>query len=337
MKKLFSLFIFLSLFLVGCASKAPQDKQSSEQNGPDILNPRDFVLYTPSYEEVGMHINTLTYLKSVENAEIQISDDELSEILFHWVGNDDMTSMLTEAFLLGCENRILLTRMFNLITASLKEGMEMTPFQKALCRRAFAEPVEETNNNGNKTVRYVFANTTYDENINLADFVEYHPFDDEFGICIPLNDYAIASFDGDSEENKKDKFFVYGGGTNSFSIHIKELENVDSDKNSIKKAINNEYYETKYPDTWEIYNLDLEGCLSKSGVDMYLIAYGVGPELAVPEIDCCTFAAFLYREKEKKLYSVEYTMNYSKINSNYEIRDRLYNLMGFYTQLSWCD
>lgn len=337
MKKLFYSLLILSLLLVGCASKAPQEKNSSSENkGPKVSNPRDFVLYTPSHEEVGMHINTLHYLTEIEQDPTSISDDELKEILFQWVGNDDMTSMLTEAFLLNCENKILLNRMFNLIVSSLDENQKMTPFQIALSRRVFATEETTTDSDGREITRYNFMNNTYDENINLASFTEFKPFDDEFGICIPMNNYSILS-PNVKTEGTDDKWFMAGGPTNSFTVHVKETENVNSDRDSMLKAMNNDYFETRFPDTWVIYDLEKEGCLSNSGVDKYLIAYGVGPDITIPEIDCCTFITYLYREKEKKLYSVEYTMNFSVINSNYDVRDRLYNFMGFYTLLSWCD
>lgn len=337
MKKLVSSLIVLTLLFAGCASKAPQEKSETESSGPENLNPRNFSLYIPTHDEVSMHLNTMNYLCQIESGEETVSDDELKEILTYWVGNNDMTSMLIEAFLLNSENKILLNRMFNIIASSTNEQDGMTPFQVALSRRVFADPVTTTDSDGRESTRYVFMNSSYDENINLAYFNEYKPFDDEFGICIPWNNYGIYTINNESGKVENEKWFIYGGDTNSFVIHVKEVENVEPDKESMSKAMNFDYYKNKFPDTWVVYDLDKTNCLSNSGVDKYLFGYGVGPETSIPEIDCCTFVAFLYREKEKKLYVVDYSMNFSVINSNYEVRDRLYNLMGFYTVLAWCD
>ena len=145
------------------------------------------------------------------------------------------------------------------------------------------------------------------------------------------------SYNNESGELNVDKnvFLLCGGGTNSMSISLFEVENVTSEE-ELPEAFRLNYFEQKYGDNWVYGEVEQVGVLSNCGVDHYFMGYGTGPDL-IPEIYCGDFVAFLYNEELQKVYVMNIMMNFSKINMNYEIRNQIFDYLRFFTFFCFCE
>ncbi len=147
------------------------------------------------------------------------------------------------------------------------------------------------------------------------------------------NPWTNISFKSEDEKNKNQNMFflMYGGGTNSMTIHFNKLSEIEFDdykKEEIDK------YNPDRNKNWKIIELEKKGILTTSGADKIFIAYDTGPDL-FPEIDAGTFNIYLYNEKLKTGYTISYYMNFSKINNNYNLRHRIWNHLLMQVTLSF--
>lgn len=315
------LFVFFVSFFA-----AADNTEVSEQS-------RDEFFYVPDMQEMSFFIESRYFLQKAEKGEKSLSDIEFKNMYSKRIGQNFFSSMLYENFFRTTENEEVKKQ---LKTYLEKEKIE-TGYAKTLLKKLDSEK-KVYEQNGKKRIRYSYKNEELDENINLFDFAEVHPFKDEFGMLLFKNDWDIFTYTpegSEQKENKKDVFLIYGGGTNSISIQIKEHENIVTE-DDLQKVFMNNLYEKKYPDTWYFTELDKTGVLETCGVDRYFVGWGRGPDI-IPEIDCGTFNAFLYSKTTQKVFSVSFFMNFSQINMNYDIRDRLFDYVRFFTLFCFCD
>ena len=337
-KKSFPFAISLILCLVfftGCASKnaespaeqpeAPSDSAAVEQNE---------VLYVPELTEMQSFINNWSYLKNCDEGTNEVSDEQI-KILFSVVGRNDLISLQMEMFLLNVKNKDIQKK----VESYIKKNKIKTPFAQALLKKY--NSVEKTyEQSGHEEIQYSYKDEEYDENITLYDFNEIHPFEDEFGLLLFNNDWGVITIknDDDTVADRNHFYLMHGGGTNCLTVAFDETENVAT-KEEFAKIINS-FIQTKNEsaekDEWEFYNLEKDGVLYNCGVDDYIIYTRIGPDI-IPEISSGKFGAYLYSEKYAKVYKIEFFINFSKINISYEIRQRIFDYVRFFTLFCYCD
>ena len=325
MKKFIILFVLLisSVFIFAESNNiSKKDKEFLY-----ILNPDEMNYFTQSY----------AWLKNWEAGNFKVSDKEIAEIYEEQIGKQTITSMLYENFFRNTKNKDIQKQMKDYIQ---KNKLSDKPFEKVLLKKYDSKEKNYEQEN-KKLIQYSYNDTEFDENINLFDFNEVHPFDDELGLLLFENDYHILqwkSFKTDEYTDNKELLFIAGGGTNSVTIKVKEFDNVSpSSKDEIIKIANIGYIANKYKDDWVFIELDKKGVLENCGVDNYYIGYGINSDVFISDIAAGDFVTCMYKKDTGKVYLIYTYMNFSKININYEIKNRLFNYILFFTQFCYCD
>ena len=318
-------------FLISCASNKASDKETKTE--PAVQSENTEILYIPDMDEMSSFINNWSYLKKCDTGENVLDADQI-KVLYSTVGRNDLISLQMENFLRNVKNKDVQKLVLDYISKNKVD----TPFAQSLIKKYNSEEIVQVDNNGHKQIQYSYNDKEYDENITLYDFNEIHPFEDEFGMLLFNNDWGVMQINNPEPGKEKDLYLIYGGGTNSLSIYLKEYENVDT-KEAFADIING-FIKTKkegeQKDEWAFYQLNKTGVLENCGVDEYIIYTRIGPDI-IPEIEVGQFGAFLYSPKYNKVYKIEYYFNFSKINISYNIRQRIYDYVRFFTLFCYCD
>ena len=326
--------ILISVFLISCASKKSSDKQTAE---PPVQNESQEpgFLYIPETDEMSSFISNWKYLQKCDSGEV-VPDEQQIASFFSVIGRNDTISLQMEMFLLNVKNKDVQKKAENYI----KKNNLDTPFAQALLRKY--NSVEKTyDNSGHEEIQYSYNDEWFDENITLYDFNEIHPFEDEFGLLLFNNNWGVLRLkNDDGTAGDEDHFYlIHGGGTNSVSVSFREYRNIETEDDFAQ--IINDFIKSKkegeQKDEWNFYQLNKTGVLENCGVDEYIIYSRIGSEPLVPAISAGDFGAYLYSEKYKKVYKVEYHVNFSVINISYEIRQRIYDYVRFFTIFCYCD
>ena len=321
-KILFGILIFLGIFLFA---------ENSEYNDNEFL-------YLISKDELGYFFQSYNWLKKWDAGEIKVSDKEFSELYEKEINQNTFTSMLYENFFRNTNNKDIQKQVKKYIQ---NKKLSDKPFEKALLKKYDSTP-KEYEQDGKKLIQYSYQEDEFDENINLFDFTEVHPFDDEFGLLLFSGiDWHVLSWHSmETDEPTDDKMFLLmaGGGTNSITIKFEEIDNAKiSSVEELKELSRVKYIANKYKDDWTFIELDKAGVLENCGVDNYCIGYGIGKDQFISEISAGDFLTCMYNKNTDKVYLIYTYMNFSQININYEIRNRLYNYLLFFTLLCYCD
>jgi len=279
----------------------------------------ELFMYVPTQEDINDFFNLFNYLIEWDKNKRNIKDEQLLNYYNAYIGQESFQGLLFEAFLRQTTNKKIQKQILKII----EENNYNDEFSKALYRLYNAK-IKRYKQDGATKIQYNYNDGFFDENINLFYMYESLTFNKELGLMLFENDWSQMSYQPDKEEdNKRDSFFLlYGGGTNSMTIHFTRYSDMDF-KEFKEEAINDKYNKEKYQN-WEIKELNIEGILTRSGADKFYIGIGIGPDM-IPEIDCGTFDVYLYNSKLKKGYEISYFMNFSKINNNYKIRHRIWN------------
>ncbi|MGI5172685.1 hypothetical protein H0R92_03665 [Treponema sp. OMZ 840] len=294
---------------------------------------REGFFYVPNTGEMNFFIQSWSFLKKWEEEQVSVSDTQFANMYFNRIGKDFFASILYENFFRTTENESIKKQ----LKAYIENEKLETAYAKTVLKKlnSSAKVFEQDEK---KRIQYSYEDKEFDENINLFDFVEVHPFEDEFGMLLFKNDWGVLTYTpegAEKNEKRKDLFLMYGGGTNSLSIRIKEDENVLNEED-LEKIFMNDFFEKKYPNAWTFMEINKEGILENCGADHYFVGWGRGPDI-IPEIDSGTFNAFLFNKTTQKVFSVSFFMNFSQINMNYEIRERLFDYLRFFTLFCFCD
>ncbi len=318
-------------FLISCASNKASDKEIKTE--PAVQSENTEILYIPDMDEMSSFINNWSYLKKCDTGENVLDADQI-KVLYSTVGRNDLISLQMENFLRNVKTKDVQKLVLDYISKNKVD----TPFAQSLIKKYNSEEIVQVDNNGHKQIQYSYNDKEYDENITLYDFNEIHPFEDEFGMLLFNNDWGVMQINNPEPGKEKDLYLIYGGGTNCLSIYLKEYENVDT-KEAFADIING-FIKTKkegeQKDEWAFYQLNQTGVLENCGVDEYIIYTRIGPDI-IPEIEVGQFGAFLYSPKYNKVYKIEYYFNFSKINISYNIRQRIYDYVRFFTLFCYCD
>lgn len=290
------------------------------------------LIYIPDNDEVVFFFQTINFLQAWENGETELTDEKFAEVYTNHVGTGYFSSLLFEQFFRNTKNENIKNQIKNHI---IKNNLTDS-YAKTLLKKFDSVATQKVSNNKVVT-QFSYNDEEFDENINLYQVYEVRPFNDEFGLLLFNNDWNVLSYNNESGELNVDKnvFLLCGGGTNSMSISLFEVENVTSEE-ELPEAFRLNYFEQKYGDNWVYGEVEQVGVLSNCGVDHYFMGYGTGPDI-IPEIYCGDFVAFLYDEELQKVYVMDIMMNFSKINMNYEIRNQIFDYLRFFTFFCFCE
>lgn len=339
-KKSVSTFLFTGFFLIisftACATKGPAKDTAAVTKEPGAENSQDpGFLYIPEDEEMSAIINNWKYLKKCDTGENQVDADQL-KMFFSMVGRDDLVSLQMENFFRDLKNPLLKQD----ISQYIKSNNINTPYAQSLLKKYNSVEIKYEQS-GHEEIQYSYQEKEFDENITLYDFNEIKPFEDEFGLLLFNNNWVVMTpkkTEDDSPTGEKTVYLIHGGQTNCLTVMIKEMEDI-ADKEAFANVINefiNQKNEGEQKGEWNFYELQKTGVLERCGVDDYIIYSRIGPDI-IPEISAGTFGAFLYSEKYQKIYRYEFFINFSKINISYELRQRIFDYVRFFTLFGYCD
>ncbi|MEL3908689.1 MAG: hypothetical protein P1P64_06725 [Treponemataceae bacterium] len=328
MKKILMLFyLFLAVSFASCTGNKESSK-STEFEKKDA-NFENLALYVPNDGEIGTFVGFQVLLHDWEIGERYLSDEKLAELYSTHISNNKFSSMIVEQFFKNTKNKKIQEQVKNYI---LKNNLN-SKYEQALLKKF--EATEKFNDmNGNKVLVYSYNDRLFDENINLFDFSEIILFEDELGMLLFDNDWSSLAFNSskDKPADKNKIMLLCGGGTNSLKVKIEVIENIKTEED-IKNTFNSSFYSEQYPDNWKVIEMKKEGILKRSGADRYFV--GMGTDIGTEGYSSATFNAYLYSKKRNKVYKISYFMNFSSGNISYEIRQRIYDYLQFFTLLCY--
>jgi hypothetical protein len=298
-------FVFILLFSVKL--------QSQEQTEGE------FFFYQLDEEEIKDYFDKFQFLIALDKNKVEFTDDKLETFFTKYIGKDSIECLLLESFFRQTKNKKIQTKVLKYIEKNnLNDEYSQSLF------RLYNSKVKKYKQDKTEQIQYNYKDQYYDENINLFYQSETLVFNKELGLMLFENPWTNINYKKDDEKNENSGsfFLIYGGGTNSMTINFFKYSDVSFDQFKTQE-IDKKYFSDKYK-KWKIVELEKKGILEKSGSDKIFIGYGVGPDI-VPDIDTATFNIYLYNEKLQKGYSISYFMNFSKINNNYKLRQRIWN------------
>jgi hypothetical protein len=281
-------------------------------------------LYIPSNEIMSDYLNLHSYLRAWDKDEINIDNERLSLFFINFVGIDTLQSLLFEAFLRYTKNKNIQSQILGYINSNNVN----TNFANSLRKLYTSVPIVRQSD-GKDRIQYSYANTEFDENINLFLFSERYTFDNEIGFLLFDNDWSNLSLNNPDNKDEASFFLMYGGGTNSIRISFRKYSNLD--EKDIDTKYNLVFYNDLYRDNWKITTMPLEGILNRAGADKIVVAHGLGPDKFIQTIETATFNVYLYSKQNKILYEVSYFMNFSHVNIHFTERERIFNFLFFQT------
>lgn len=319
--------LLLILMLAGVFAFAENEESDKEE-----------FLYVVTTDELGYFFQSYNWLQRWEAGEVKVSDKDFSGLYENQIGQETFTSMLFENFFRNTNNKDIQKQVKKYIQ---KNKLSDKPFEKALLKK-YASTPKEYEQDGKKLIQYSYKEEEFDENINLFDLSEVHPFDDELGLLLfsGIDWHLLTWHSMETNEPTDDKMILLmaGGGTNSITIQFEEIDNAKistiEDLKNLQKVKN---VANKYKDDFTFIEVDKVGVLENCGVDNYCIGYGIGNDQFISEIAAGDFITCMYNKKTDKAYLIYTYMNFSQININYEIRNRLYNYLLFFTLFCFCD
>lgn len=328
-KKLF--LVLLMLFSVFAFAQEEEAGEAAEENHG--------FLYIISEDEMQYFIESWNWLQAWESGEVKVSDSDFAKLYENQIGQDYFSSMLFENFFRNTKDEKIKKQLKKYIK---KNKLEDKPYEKALLKKIDSKENKTVQNlsetQQKEVVNYIYNNTEYDENINLFNFAEVHPFDDEYGVILFDNDWNVLTWNSmETDEPVSDKKFILmgGGDTNAMTITFEEYDNIKS-LEDLKKQANTAYYERDYGETWQLIDLPKEGILERCGADNVLLGFGSGDDY-FPEIKRGVAVSLLYNKALKKGYKMEIFTNFSTININYENRSRILNYLYFFPMFAYCE
>ncbi|MCR5612497.1 hypothetical protein [Treponema sp.] len=328
---------------IAAKKNSGSDETSEDDAAQDVFTRSDFTdsFYVLGTDELRSFIWTWQQLKNYENDELEIDDGMLASLYEEMVGRDEFLSMYFETFFRNTNNPKIQKQIAEHIE---KHGLKNRSFEKALLKKINSTE-KKIGGEGHERSIFVYGSllqndAEYDENITLYDITEIKPFNDEFGTLFFNADWSVLQLDPkEGEAVNARKYFFAGGDTNSIYISFEEIENVGEikGKEEVIKASGIMQFAEHYGDDWHFWELSKGEVLETCGVDNYYVGYGIGSDQFIPEIVAGDFVTVMYKKETNKLYIMHIYMNFSKLNMNYEIRNRIYNYVLFFTQFCYCE
>jgi len=290
------------------------------------------ISYIPTDGEIQYLMNLYERLKGIESNEMDYK--QLADIYTAFENKneryyDTYQRLLFESYLLYTKNPLIKEFILNYIS----ENNYQDDFSLTLVR-LYNGVEEKYESNKKEIIKYKISTGLIDEQINLFNMDEVTVLNGSLGLMLFENDWTVVSIDNKQfSDNENNLSLVYGGGTNSIAVYIKEIKNISFNDFKVKE-IDGTFYREKYSN-YQVFELSKEGVLSRSGADYIFI--GVGNDIDVAFSDIINFSSvlYLYSAQKNTGFRVEYFMNISKNNNNYKIRNALFNHLLFQNLLSF--
>jgi len=288
------------------------------------------IAYIPSDGEIQYLMNLYERLKSFDNNTQDYTQLGSMYKTFENVSDKYYSTyqrLLFESYLLKTKNE----KIQNYISSYINQNNLQDNFSSTLNRLYQGKPEQYTSNN-QKYERINISGNFIDEEINLFNMKEITVFNNDLGLMLFDNNWTIVNIKDDIT-NEKNISLIYGGGTNSIAIYIKQTTNISF--NDFKMLqIDGKFYKEKYSD-YQVIELPNEGILGRSGADHIFLGVGSGADIAFKDIDNFSAVMFIYSEKNQTGYKIDYFMNISPKNNNYQIRNDLFNHLLFQNLMSF--
>ena len=122
----------------------------------------------------------------------------------------------------------------------------------------------------------------------------------------------------DKQPNVSNISLIYGGGTNSIALYLKEIKNISF--NDFKaQEIDGAFYKRKYSD-YKVFELPKDGVLNRAGADYIFMGVGNDVDLVFPNIVNFSSVMYLYSvEKKRKKLLFEFSFFIISMTDNYKI------------------
>jgi len=282
--------------------------------------------YVPTDQEMSIILQMRTYLKNLELNKITITDSDFERMLANNINKNTFQSLIFEAFLRSIRNEILQSRVL-MYFEKYKIKNEFSDSIKML----YSAKEEVLVQDKESMIHLNYENIYFDENIDLFNSIESDLLDGSLGILLFDNKWQMISIQ--NKESKENVYFLnYGGGTNAVRITCTMYKNIE--EKNIESKMKFDYYNKLYRDGIRVAELPMVGVVKRSGATRYLVAYGMGED-TIPGVESITVLSYLYNDKTKILYELSYFMNISKANIHYHNRYRIFNILYFYSMLSF--
>lgn len=327
-KKLLLILLMLVSVFAFAQEEVVAEEAAGERQSYNIF------LYPLTEDEMEYFIKSWNWLKAWEAGQVEYSDKQFELLYEDQIGQEYFTAMLFENFFMNTKNPKIQKQLKKYIK---KNKLGDRTYEKALLKKLDSKPQtweQSTSTETNQFIQYVYNDSEYDENINFFDFDEVRPFDDEFGLILFNNDWAVLTvrnIETDELVDDRKILLMFGGGTNCITITLQEYLNVES-VDAVTELANIASFEKKYEDNWKFLELPKEGILERCGADNIFVGIGIGDESMDGDV-----LSLLYRKDLQKAYKVSFYMNYSESNINYENRARLYNYLLFFATFAFAD
>jgi hypothetical protein len=296
-----------------------------------IAENNKIIMYIPSDGEIQYYMNLYERLKAIEIGKMEYKQlRDMYEAFENTEGKYFYTyqKLLLESYLLCTKNPEVRNYMIPYLgTRNSTDRLAETLIN------LYKGKEEKYKNDGKEYTRFLCANELIDENINLFKMQEITTMNDKIGLMLFDNDWSEITLNDDKNPNMKFISYIYGGGTNTISISIKQYEKIDFETFN-KNVITSDFYKVKYGN-YVVRELDKAGILARAGADKILLGVGSGKDIGFPDIINASAVLFMYSETIKAGYQIEYFMNISPKNNNYNIQDLIFNHMLFQCLLAF--
>lgn len=301
--------ILAVLFLMGVLTTSYSQEAEKES----------IAFYIPDDEEMNNYLGMAYYLNGVDDGTNVLDQATFFNLCDRYISGTSIQSMLFEMYLRQTPKEYIR----NYLLKYINDKKLNTQFSEMIMKLYSAEQILD-NKSDNKLIRSTFENKEYDEGINLFHLTEITVFGGELGVLSFDIDWTSLTFSDDSGKKDNDSLVLLnGGGTNSITLSFRKTSNITKDQ--LKNLVYLNEKKEKYK-KWEVIEVPKEGIVERSGADQYYIGLGIGPDV-FEDITSGNFTAYLYNEKEKILYEIDYYMNFSKINISYNYKIRIYNYL----------
>lgn len=292
------------------------------------LTMSDYSFYVPSDEEVAIFFSMSNYLAEMQSGKRVMDENTFFKICDGYIGKDSLQSLLFEMYLRQLKSEPLQAMVEKYF---LYKKID-TPFSQSLLKIYSSNPVEYSQD-GKVLIQYSYNDEEFDENINLFRLKEISLYDERLNIMTFNLDWSLFNISGGPVKKIDSLFFIFGGGTNSLTLHVNKYEKVSIDQ--VYNIISNKKLESKY-ENYQIAEVPMEGIIKRAGTDLYIVETGAGPDI-VDGIVAGIFNGYLYSEESQTLFEVSYYMNFSENNISYSYRNRIFNYLLFMTLLCYLE
>jgi hypothetical protein len=287
--------------------------------------------YVPSDSEIQYYMNLYERLKSIDRGEQEFQ--QLGDIYKRFENKasryySTYQRLLFESYLLMTANK----EVQEYIISYIKSNKLEDEFSDTL-ERKYKSTRETYKMDEKDYFRFNYEDTYVDENINMFNMNEVTLFDNQIGLMLFENDWNIFHIDDPKKTDRNFVFLLFGGGTNTIKISIDRMKKI-AFSNFRDNIIYGNTFKNMFSN-FQLSELKTTGVLARAGADRIYLGIGQEKDKIFDIIENFSAVLYFYSEKEKTGYVIDYFMNISPKNNNFEIRDRLFNHLLFQAYLSF--